>query len=137
MRSRHSRFARVLMVLTSLVTVWCLNCSAFEPLLDALLGVRAGVMSCATMAAASDSNASRAADASGVNRAAIRHVSDIGHQRAGFDCGCGGSCHAPDASASRAGAVRVAPPMIAVIDAVQPISAVRVPLLPPPERAVA
>ncbi|HTE44796.1 MAG TPA: hypothetical protein VK636_06095 [Gemmatimonadaceae bacterium] len=125
------------MVLTSLVTVWCLDCSAFEPLLDALLGARAGMMSCATMSPAGDSNASTVADAGGADRAAIPRVSAAEDQRAGFDCGCGGSCHAPNANASRVESVRLIPPPIAVIDVVQPISAVRVPLLPPPERAVA
>lgn len=124
------------MVLTSLVTVWCLNCSAFEPLLDELLGARSGFMSCASMQAADGSSTSGIAAAAG-DDAAIPHVSEPGHQRAGFDCGCGGSCHAPDASASRITSVRVLPPAIATIEAIQPVSADRVPLLPPPERAVA
>jgi hypothetical protein len=125
------------MVLTSLVTVWCLDCSAFEPLLDALLGARADVMSCGSMQAASGSSgASRVAEA---NRggAAIPHLSEPGHQRDGFDCGCGGSCHAPNASASPIASIRALPPTIATIDAIHPVSADRVLLLPPPERAVA
>jgi hypothetical protein len=137
MRSRHSRSARVLMVLTSFVTVWCLNCSAFEPLLDALLGARSGIMSCASMQAVDGSPSTSGIAAASGDDAAIPHVSEPGYQRAGFDCGCGGSCHAPDASASPVASIRAFPPTIATIEAIQPVSADRMPLLPPPERAVA
>jgi hypothetical protein len=132
MRSRHSRSARLVMVLTSLVTVWCLGCSAFEPLVDALLG-RTGVMTCAgqEMAGAAAANT---ADAGAADGLAIRHVSAPVNQRQGFDCGCGGSCHAPRAGVSRTATGHTRPASIAVVDALQPPSADRVPLLPPPER---
>jgi len=137
MRSRHRRSARVLMVLTSLVTVWCLECSAFEPLLAALLGARSGVMACGSMQADGAPGGAAGVAEAGSAGATTAHVSEPGHQREAFDCGCGGSCHAPNATASAVASVRVLPPTIAAIDAIQPVSADRAPLLPPPERAVA
>jgi len=125
------------MVLTSLVTVWCLECSAFEPLLAALLGARSGVMACGSMQADSAPSGEAGVAEAGADGAAIQHLSGPAHQHDGFDCGCGGSCHAPNATASAVASVRVLPPTIAAIDAIQPVSADRAPLLPPPERAVA
>src|SRR4051794_11193270 len=85
---RHpSRSIRLLRGFTALVTVWCLGCSAFDPLIASLFHgggprmMRAGEGSATVQSATQDY-------ASVGNLATERHVSD------GTDCGCG-SCNAP------------------------------------------
>lgn len=51
----------------------------------------------------------------------------------GFDCGCGGSCHAPSPAFA---AIAAPPSRVAAVDQPQPsepLSIARSPLLPPPE----
>src|SRR5690242_15937945 len=84
-RRPPSRTARLLRLLTAFVTVWCLGCSAFDPIVERLSGVAsASGMSCGdemTPAPAPHGTRSVAASADGAHRAA------------GYDCGCQ-SCHA-------------------------------------------
>lgn len=119
---RPSSLLRAVRAMTAVITVWCVGCTGFEPLLDAALGTGASVMTCEPSAAAASADHHQAAVA----------ATAAGHQ--GFDCGCG-SCHS------------VAPIMLAF----QPVphaapamtfdrpetlaSVVRAPLLPPPQRA--
>lgn len=145
MRRHPSRLLRCSRALIGLVTLWCLGCSGYETLLGSMLGASAGVgMNCASGATMADDPAvdrhvvdrTDAGDAdmsvgSSSDRAGLT-VSAPADAR-GFDCGCGGSCHAPSpalvavaAPVSPVPAVEPSPPS-------EPASVSRKPLLPPPE----
>jgi hypothetical protein len=112
-----------------LVTVWCLGCSGYEPLLDSLLGGNTGGMVCdGGMAMAATPTAATASSTDQL----IVTLSPPANTR-DFDCGCGGSCHAPSLALGVV-APRVAP--ILTVEQSQPsapASISRTPLLPPPE----
>jgi len=128
---RPSLLLRFSRALTGLVTVWCLGCSSYEPLLSSLLGAKAGaMMNC-------DSDVTTPSDASDASVAPIGDhdgftVSAATDQR-GYDCGCGSSCRAPSPSFA---AVAGAPSLVPAADhsePSEPASVARAPLLPPPE----
>lgn len=110
--------------LIGLITVWCLGCSGYEPLLSSLLGRSHASMTCGLeMRSAADASAPITVSA----------ADDAGQ---GLDCGCQ-SCHA-------------ASPLVAIVDALDPgiattdvpfpdapASVVRTPLLPPPQAGLA
>ena len=127
---RPSRFVRTGRVLVGLITLWCLGCSSYEPLLSALLGGKATTMMVcdADMTPPTASDASTTADRDHAGGTVSAAATDRG-----FDCGCGGSCHAP----SPAFAAIAAPlSRVASVDQQQPsepLSIARTPLLPPPE----
>ena len=68
--------------LTALLTVWCLGCSGFDPLLGAIMGRTSG------MTCQSDTRMDRQPEsaAPSVSAASVTASSST------FDCGCG-SCH--------------------------------------------
>lgn len=127
---RPSSFVRAGRALVGLITLWCLGCSSYEPLLSALLGEKGTTMMVCNgdMTPPTASDASTASDRHHAARAVSVAVNDRG-----FDCGCGGSCHAP----SPAFAAIAAPlSRVAGVDQQQPsepLSVARTPLLPPPE----
>jgi hypothetical protein len=116
----------------ALVTVWCLGCSGYEPLLGQLLG--SSGMVCASRESMTGATA---ASASASDQAAPSRttLSAVDESRPGFDCGCG-SCHAASPTVFAAYAQPGAPPNIARVVAIQPPAPDRVILLPPPERSV-
>lgn len=116
--------------LVGLVTIWCLGCASFEPLLASLLGGSAStLMSCDLEIQAGSVATSGATDAHSIGT-----VSPTTQSRS-FDCGCGGACHAPS-PASKAPATSVSPlARIAQFEPSAPLSVVRIPLVPPPKLA--
>jgi mono/diheme cytochrome c family protein len=129
---RVSPVVRIARAMLALVTVWCLGCSGYEPLLGQLIG--SSGMACASresmtvMAGVSTS----ASDQTAPPRTTVSAVDEA---RAGFDCGCG-SCHAPSPAVFAASPPHRAPPSITRVAAIQPPAPDRAILLPPPERSV-
>ena len=114
---------RLTRALVALVTVWCLGCSGYEPLLDSLLGNADGGMSCAEMVQSAEQSASS------------RAVSTVAAQHDSFDCGCGQGCHASSPVTGSPRTIRDVVPTVASLEVSTPPSVTRAPLLPPPERA--
>src|SRR5438128_96305 len=119
MRLRTSPALRATRALAGLVTVWCLGCAGYEQLLNPLVGGDVASMSCATAMSGDHIQLSVSATST--------------HE--GFDCGCGGMCHALSPAPVVAPGAHTAVPMIAVRAPTAPVGVTRVPLLPPPERA--
>ncbi|HVT40297.1 MAG TPA: hypothetical protein VHE78_14745 [Gemmatimonadaceae bacterium] len=132
MYRRVSPALRAGRALTALVTVWCLGCAGFEPLLNALLGSNAGSrMACTSEAGRADEQSAMDGSDLPMHSAAVSPPAD---DHRGFDCGCGQSCQATSL-ASQAIAPRTDPtPRVAANDVKQPPSVVRTPLPPPPEQ---
>jgi hypothetical protein len=135
MHRRISPALRVGRGLTALITVWCLGCAGFEPIVDSLLGF--GTAS--GMACASETNATGTMSAMDMAKmpqssSSVSAPSD-GHR--GFDCGCGQSCQS--ASPAQASAPpQIGPaPRLAAADVPQLRSVARAPLLPPPQETTA
>lgn len=128
---RPSLSLRLSRALVGLVTVWCLGCSSYEPILTSLLGGRAvGMMTCdGETGAASNLGVAAATSAPLENSPAVSAPAE----NRGFDCGCGRSCHA-SAPNLPAAAQRPAPvPGADQFAPTAPAAITRTPLLPPPE----
>jgi hypothetical protein len=114
--------------MTAVITVWCVGCTGFEPLLDAAFGAGASVMTCgsddAPMAAMSPASTDGAHGQPAVSAAAAEHR--------GFDCGCG-SCHSAAPTVWVFQPVPHVAPVMAFGRLGMPASIVRAPLLPPPQ----
>lgn len=132
MRRRPSLLLRSGRALIGLVTLWCLGCSSYEPILDSLLGAGGGMVCEPGMAMASSPGAVVATH-NDRTLVSVSLVSAPTNDR-GFDCGCGGSCHAPSLTLD-AVTPRVSPiPTVEQSQPSEPASISRTPLLPPPER---
>jgi hypothetical protein len=115
---------------TGLVTIWCLGCSGYEPLLNALLGTGA-VMTCASeMSEGTEPGAMSAAVASASNTAELTAAESSPR---GFDCGCG-SCHAPSPRTPVQAGGSSARPFVVGAPIIEPVSVSRAPVAPPPQR---
>ena len=123
---RRSPVTRALVSLTALVTVWCLGCSAFDPLIARLISGDRPMMVCASEAPASVQ--STASENPSVSAPADRDASD------GATCGCA-SCTAPAPTGFAVAGPAQALPQQPTTDAGSPTSVVRTPLVPPPQRA--
>jgi hypothetical protein len=122
---RTSRLTRLLRSLTALVTVWCLGCSAFDPLIAGLFPGDHPTMVCAsegpsTINAAAQEGGSISAPATG--------------QSDGAGCGCG-FCTAPAPTDVASGTRARELPQQPGANAIVPPSVARTPLLPPPQSA--
>jgi hypothetical protein len=126
MRSRPTFLALAARLFTGLVTIWCLGCSGYEPVLGSLIG--GGGMSCASEMAVS------ASETGAGTSAAQATVGDASQSDHGFDCGCG-SCHAASPMHWCANVERSDNPRVASVAAVEPLSVIRAPVAPPPEFA--
>jgi len=113
---------RLTRALVALITVWCLGCSGYEPLLDSLLGDADGGMSCAEMVQSADQSATSASP-----------VAAVTAQHDSFDCGCGQGCHASSPLSGTPRTIRDVVPTVASLEVSTPPSVTRAPLLPPPE----
>jgi hypothetical protein len=123
---------RMLRSLTALVTVWCLGCSAFDPLLQAMVGAPgARLMNCASESAVA--TAAPSAGASARTSVVIAPATEGGTD-AGVSCGCD-SCHAPAPSSLALTLPPAAVPQRASTDPTAPASVERSPLVPPPQAA--
>jgi len=136
MRPFSSPLTRALRTLTALITVWCLGCSSFEPLLARLLGSAAGPgMVCAsevgTEGAMRPSASAAAKDVSTVSVGA----SDEATSARGFACDCQG-CYAPSPALPAVALDPLAAPGQSHSDPTAPLSIEREPLVPPPQSAL-
>jgi hypothetical protein len=128
-----SPVTRALRAFTALITVWCLGCSSFEPLLAELLGSAAGPeMVCAseggTRGAMSPGASSASSDVSTVSVG----TSEEATSARGFTCDCQG-CYAPS-PALPAVALDALPALGQPhTEPAMPLSIEREPLVPPPQ----
>jgi hypothetical protein len=142
---------RVLRALTALVTVWCLGCSAFEPVVSRLAGetVDTGMVCAgeasesagATIAASAD-RASSSAPMPAMPTAGAAHAEQPSalavpteHGARGYVCGCQ-SCHAPEPMLAAVPAPATPSPAAAPAAPRLLVSVVREPLVPPPQVAL-
>ena len=115
---------------TGLVTVWCLGCSGYESLLNSLLGHSTG-MTCGSemagdMAIGQPDDGTAAAPAASVAASASSR---------GFDCDCG-SCSAASPQTWTVQSAPAAPPTVAGMVVIAPLSVSRSPIAPPPQSPV-
>lgn len=132
---RHpSRIVRLTRALVGLVTVWCLGCSSYESIVASLLGAPSGSM----MACGDESPVAPQIGAAPSEQSATRAVATIAatNESRSFDCGCGGSCHAPSPQAAAVSSQTAPIPVALQFAPTAPTSLTRAPLLPPPEFAV-
>ena len=121
MRNRPGPAVLVSRVLTGIITIWCLGCSAFDPIFDLALGGGRSAMSCASEM----SSASRDLGAGSV-------VSAEHSGARGNDCGCG-SCHSASPQSIALAAQTPAAPRAEPVVLTVAISVSRAPVAPPPE----
>jgi len=124
-----SRATRLLRGFTALITVWCVGCSGFEPLLDAAFGARASVMTCGSDAASMGATMAPSSTDDSRGHAIISAAADA-HR--GFDCGCG-SCHSVAPTVWAFPSVPSIAPAMALGHIGALVSVARAPLLPPPQ----
>jgi hypothetical protein len=126
-----SHLTRTLRSLTALVTVWCLGCDAFDPLIAGLLpGAGAAMMVCASEAPIRSTAATAATEDRVLSFVASPTDRDAS---AGATCDCG-SCHAPAPQAAAVPPSLASAPHQPLGDAGVPPSVDRTPLAPPPQR---
>lgn len=131
-----SPLTRILRGLTALATVWCLGCSAFEPILAALHGGSAGSwMDCASDGSPERAASARQAGEGGYTLAVSNSAVDADPSTQDFACQCQG-CHAPSPTATEVAADRPAMPTVPSNSPATLLSVVREPLVPPPQRAL-
>jgi hypothetical protein len=135
--SNLSPMSRALRALTALVTVWCLGCSSFEPLLASLLGEEGvGGMACASESAIRGPRPGRSAGAANDGRLAVNAVAALDTEaHRDFNCGCQ-SCIAMSLPALL---VDAGPSVVPSVPASEPLTLVsieREPLVPPPQRTL-
>jgi hypothetical protein len=129
---RLSPLLRLVWATTALVTVWCLGCSAFDPLLALLGGSSAPMMVCASDGAVPGPQGSAAATvSSSAPTGSIAAASSLTTH--GDICGCQ-SCLAAHSDGVHEYAAAQLTPRVDRTDPTAPASVTRSPLLPPPER---
>jgi hypothetical protein len=122
---RQKRFARFFAVFTALVTTWCLGCSAFGPLIDALAGgAKGGGMVCGSEGPPVAS--------SGDGHSAVQEAPNGTTAAPGDDCSCLG-CYAATPVLQLMTVRLVSPPAVAARDLDAFLSVDRSPLVPPPQ----
>jgi hypothetical protein len=124
------RFVRVG---TALVTVWCLGCGAFEPLVSSLSGTGNNGMSCSSDQTVGSARYERADEA---NESTPQQVQTVGaldrHESGSYSCGCESCYSSSPVTISLELHVLSAPEAIPTTPAF-PESVNRTPLLPPPQ----
>ncbi len=126
--NRPSRLTRSLRSLTALVTVWCLGCSAFDPLIANLFPDSAGAMMVCASEAPSGGTSLQDSDRRATSVSAI---ADEGDRGASCDCG---SCYAPAPTALLSARPPSPVPQQSAAELGLPPSVERAPLVPPPQR---
>jgi hypothetical protein len=125
---RSSLVIRFLLGLTALATVWCLGCSAFDPLLAALFPGAGATMVCASEGSGSSTLTRPVTDGGSGVIAAASHEG-----AAATSCGCE-SCHAPVPTQLAAVVPALPLPHQPLGEPGVPPSIDRTPLVPPPQR---
>ena len=130
---RFSPFLRLVWAATALVTVWCLGCSAFDPLLALLGGSSGPMMVCASDGMAPATQGSTVATTSSiVETISVAPVSSPTTH--GDICGCQ-SCLAAQSDRLAQQIAAQPTPRIERAEPTATASVTRAPLLPPPQRA--
>ncbi|HUR76819.1 MAG TPA: hypothetical protein VMZ22_02650 [Acidimicrobiales bacterium] len=124
MMRRTSGLTRSIRTLTALVTVWCLGCSAFDPLIESLLPGDHPTMVCASEAPSTVQLVKQ--EGGSIGAPANRDAND------GASCGCG-FCSAPAPTELVSSVPAPMVPQQPGLDAITPASVARTPLLPPPQ----
>jgi len=124
---RRSRLTRTLGCLTALLTVWCLGCSAFDPLIASLFPESGRMMVCA-----GDAPVSAIQTATQDEQAASIAAADSDGDGAACDCG---SCYAPAPAALAVASPPGPLPQQPAAEPGLPPSFERAPLVPPPQRS--
>jgi len=127
MRANRSLAIRAFGLASSLVTVWCLGCSAFDPLLSRLAGSNAG-MNCASGTGGMSGAAMVAAahtPVASVSAVPAANAPDVG-------CDCQG-CFAPSLHLGSIAVTSVLPPGIPDLTRQVPADIAYQPLHPPPQ----
>ena len=129
----RSPLTRALRAFTALVTVWCLGCSAFEPLLAGLTGESGGFgMSCASEPGREGLSTVVTAGGGGAMT-----VDAPSTENSPDDCLCQcQGCHAPSPNAIEVILERLAPPSLPSAGPDAFLSVARQPLVPPPQRSL-
>ena len=144
---RHpSLLLRLTRAFVGLVTIWCLGCFAYEPIVDSLRGSGAvSAMDCGERRAIEAGRvengslgAGKAATSAGATSVDAKSVgaTSVGAtpSESGFDCGCGGLCHAVSIPYQTLSVPQLIVPLVAHDQPTEPASVTRSPLLPPPQR---
>lgn len=124
---RMSRTRRVSRILTGVIAVWCLGCSAFDP----IIGLLAGADASAVMLCGADEVRPVTGPQSGPAIPSVSAASDATQPMSVCDCQ---SCCAPAPISLMLAADRSTSPRIDPADIVAPLSLARQPLVPPPQR---
>jgi len=123
---------RLVRSMTALITVWCLGCSSYEPMLGALLGsVDSAGMSCDGKGGMEDQTSSVPESSSDSPSTASVSASTNGSQHS-FSCGCQ-SCQAASPSTLGVASTPFTPPRPPHSLFVNFLSVEREPLVPPPD----
>lgn len=127
MMRRPSALVLAIRALTGFVTVWCLGCAAYDPLIDMILvGQVDGGMRCASeMTELAHSGTDRG------TLAVFANPDEPGGQ-ADFECHCT-SCHATAAQTYVFAAAELEPPTAVISSVTEMVSVTRAPIAPPPE----
>ena len=123
MRTRPTPLLLLARALTAAITVWCLGCAEYDPIIKAVLGDGASAMRCA-----SEMMQQSGTDA-GQNTAASFETSGA---QDGLTCGCA-SCHSASPQSVVVVAERAPAPSAEPSSFAAPVSVVRAPNAPPPE----
>ncbi len=135
MSGSPSLLLRLTRAVVGLSTLLCLGCDGYEPIVDAMRGIRTiAAVDCEAMM-------SPAAVGAPATERAATHVDatpstiDDASTDTKFDCGCTGFCHAISLANELIAAAPMPAPFVAHGKPTEPSSVTRSPLLPPPQRA--
>jgi hypothetical protein len=130
---RVTPLLRATRALVGLVTIWCLGCTGYEPLMDRMLGSDGGAMTCGSVLESPASTDASPSSVSEPTHTAGQIALSAQPTHRGFECGCGGSCHATSPTPLTAHVAHPVVHGVAQRQPSEPASVSRVPLLPPPE----
>jgi hypothetical protein len=122
---------RVVRSLTALITMWCLGCSSYGPMLSALVGsVGSAGMACDGSSGMEDATSKAPSASTDASWTASVPASAEGWQHS-ISCSCQ-SCHATSPAAIGLATAPLSPPRPSPSSVVNFLSVDREPLVPPP-----
>jgi len=126
-------FMRFVRVGIALVTVWCLGCGAFEPLVSSLARTRSAGMSCGSDQTESSTPYHRAGDANESTPERVQTVAALDqHETGNYSCSCD-SCYSSSPVTISLELHSLSAPEAIPTTPAFPESINRTPLLPPPQ----
>lgn len=122
---------RLTRAVVGLVTIWCLGCVAYEPIVDSF--------SVTGMVSATDCDSRRVLEYGqlaivSVGAVVIASSVSAAPSESGFDCCCGALCHAVCIAHETSSVPQLTVPLAVHDQPTEPASVTRSPLLPPPQR---